>query len=48
MTAIEIALTLLVIGLLWGAAVVFGRDSREGSDWFSRASLRDRPRRHGD
>ena len=46
--AIEVALVLLVIVLLWVAAVVFGRDSREGSDWLSRTSDRDRSPRLGD
>lgn len=47
MAPLEIALTLLVIGLLWVAAVAFGRDSRDGSDW-SRTGVRERPRRLGD
>jgi hypothetical protein len=38
-----IVLTLLVIGLLWLAAVMFGRDSRDGNDWSSRKTERDGP-----
>jgi hypothetical protein len=38
MQALGIALVLLVIGLLWVAAVLFGRDSRDGNDWFRRTS----------
>ena len=30
MDAIGIAVTVLAVGLLWVAAVVFGRDSRDG------------------
>ena len=40
MGSIEIALTVLVVVLLWVAAVAFGRDSREGSD--RRPDARDR------
>jgi hypothetical protein len=40
MEALGIAVTLLVIGLLWLAAVLFGRDSRDGNDWFRRGSDR--------
>jgi hypothetical protein len=36
MEALLIALTVLLVGLLWVAAVVFGRDSRDGNDWFRR------------
>lgn len=36
MDAVAIVITVLVIGLLWGAAVAFGRDSRDGCDWLSR------------
>ena len=32
MGSIEIALTVLIVVLLWVAAVAFGRDSREGSE----------------
>jgi hypothetical protein len=42
MDVLWIALTVLVIGLLWVAAVVFGRDSRDGNDWFRRAKDHDR------
>jgi hypothetical protein len=38
-----IVLALLVIGLLWLAAVMFGRDSRDGNDWSSRTTERDGP-----
>lgn len=34
MQALGIAVVLLVIGLLWVAAVLFGCDSRDGNDWF--------------
>jgi len=37
MEAVWVVLILLVVGLLWVAAVVFGRDSRDGKDW-SRAT----------
>ena len=33
MDAIGIVVTVLLVALLWVAAVVFGRDSREGGDW---------------
>ena len=36
MGSIGIALTVLVVVLLWVAAVAFGRDSRDGSDWRDR------------
>jgi hypothetical protein len=36
MGVLGIVLTMLVIGLLWVAAIVFGRDSRDGNDWFRR------------
>lgn len=42
---------LLVIGfvaLVWVAAVVGGRDSRDGRDWRTGASASSRPTRHGD
>jgi hypothetical protein len=42
MEAIGIALTVLVVVLLWVAAVAFGRDSREGSDRQSGPNMRDR------
>jgi hypothetical protein len=32
MGSIEIVLTILVVALLWVAAVAFGRDSRENGD----------------
>ena len=40
MEVLGFALTVLVIGLLWLAAVLFGRDSRDGNDWLRRASDR--------
>jgi hypothetical protein len=42
MGSIGIVLTILVVALLWVAAVVFGRDSREDGD---RRSAGDRPLR---
>ena len=35
-------LTVLVIALLWAAAVAFGRDSRQGGDWTPASGVRDR------
>ena len=48
MEVIGTALTLLVVGLLWVAAILFCRDSREPDDWLTRTNLRDRTRRLGD
>jgi hypothetical protein len=48
MDALLNVLTVLVIALLWVAAIVFGRDSRQGSDWISRSAISDRPQRIGD
>lgn len=45
---VSIVVTILVVGLLWFAAIAFGRDSRDGSDWLSRTNVRDRSRRLGD
>ena len=42
MGSVGIALTVLVVVLLWVAAVAFGRDSREGSDRRSGSDRRDR------
>ena len=42
MNSIGIALTVLVVVLLWVAAVAFGRDSREGTDRRPGADRRDR------
>ena len=42
MGSIEIALSVLVVALLWVAAVAFGRDSREGSERRSGQDVRDR------
>lgn len=33
---------------LWIAAVVFGRDSRDGRDWLARSDLGERPTRGRD
>ena len=41
-------LTVLVIVLLWVAAIAFGRDSRQGSDWNSAPGIRDRTPHLGD
>ena len=48
MEVIGAALTLLVVGLLWAAAIMFGRDSRESGDWLTRTNLRDRTPRLND
>ena len=42
MGSIEVALTVLVVVLLWVAAVAFGRDSRESSYRRSGPDARDR------
>ncbi len=42
MGAIGIALTVLVVVLVWVAAVAFGRDSREGAERRSGPDQRDR------
>ncbi len=42
MGSIGVALTVLVVVLLWVAAVAFGRDSREGPDRRSGPRPRDR------
>jgi hypothetical protein len=44
MASVGIVLTVLVVALLWAAAVAFGRDSREG-DRRSGSDHRDRPLR---
>ena len=44
----EAVLTVLVIALLWVAAIAFGRDSRQARDWTSGSGVRDRPPRIGD
>jgi hypothetical protein len=41
------AVVVLIAGL-WIAAVLFGRDTRDGGDWFARSRLAERPRRLGD
>ena len=48
MDAIGIVVTLLAVSLLWVAAVVFGRDSRDGRDWQLGSSDRHRPFRPKD
>jgi hypothetical protein len=48
MDAVGIVITVLVVALLWVAAVAFGRDSRDGCDWPSRGSDRDRSSRTWD
>ena len=42
MDAIGIAVTVLAVGLLWVAAVVFGRDPRDGADRRPGSRSRDR------
>ena len=42
MEAVLNVLTVLVIALLWVAAIAFGRDSRRGGDWNSRSGIGDR------
>ena len=42
MGSIGLALTVLVVVLLWVAAVAFGRDSREGAERRSGPDQRDR------
>ena len=41
MDALGIVVTVLLVALLWVAAVVFGRDSREGGDWLPGSNLPD-------
>jgi len=48
MDSIGIAVTVLEVSLLWVAAVVFGRDSRDGRDWRLGSSDRHRPFRRED
>jgi hypothetical protein len=45
MGSVGIVLTVLVVALLWVAAVTFGRDSREDGDRRSWSDHRDRPLR---
>jgi hypothetical protein len=45
METVQIVLTVLVVALLWVAAVAFGRDSREDGDRRSGSDHRDRPLR---
>jgi len=48
MDSLGIAVTVLAVSLLWVAAVVFGRDSRDGRDWRLGSSDRHRPFRPED
>lgn len=41
-------LTVLVIVLLWVAAIAFGRDSRQGSDWSSSPGIGEQTPHLGD
>jgi hypothetical protein len=45
MGSVGIVLTVLLMALLWVAAVAFGRDSREDGDRRSGSDHRDRPLR---
>ena len=45
MGSVGIVLMVLVVALLWVAAVAFGRDSREDGDLRSGSDHRDRPLR---
>jgi hypothetical protein len=45
MGSVGIVLTVLVVALLWVAAVAFGRDSREDGNRRSGGDHRDRPLR---
>lgn len=42
MEAIGLVITVVLVTLLWVAAVVFGRDTRDGADWRPRSDLHDR------
>ncbi len=48
MVSIGEVVTVAAVVALWVAAVAFGRDSRDGRDWFARTDLRGRPPRIGD
>jgi hypothetical protein len=48
MDAIGIAVTVVAVGLLWVAAIAFGRDSRDGGDWRLGSGVRDRSFRPDD
>jgi hypothetical protein len=48
MDAVLNVLTVLVIALLWVAAIAFGRDSRQGGDWNSGRGIGDRTPHLGD
>ena len=43
MDVIGLILALALAAALWIAAVVFGRDSRDGRDWLARSDLGERP-----
>jgi hypothetical protein len=47
MESIGSVVTVVFLVALWVAAVLFGRDSRDGRDWFARTDLRARPHRIG-
>ncbi len=46
--ALALALLVAAVALTWAAAVLSGRDSRDGRDWRSGPGLGDRPHRVGD
>lgn len=48
MDVLGLILVPAVAAALWIAAVVCGRDSRDGRDWLARSDLRKRPSRTGD
>ena len=48
MDVLGVILTPAAVALLWVAAVVLGRDSRDGRDWRAGAGLTERPSRTGD
>ncbi len=48
MDVIVLVLAPAVVAALWIAAVVLGRDSRDGLDWRAGADLKGRPSRIGD
>ncbi|HZD18564.1 MAG TPA: hypothetical protein VE669_10530 [Actinomycetota bacterium] len=43
----SVAAVVAIVGL-WVAAVLFGRDTRDGGSWLARTNLVSRPRRLGD
>jgi hypothetical protein len=48
MDVLGLILALALAAALWIAAVVFGRDSRDGRDWLARSDLGERSSRGGD